>query len=77
MNIRCVCGNETTVAPGGNPGYILRDDSWFDREKEEIRCPKCKNTALPLELIKAGAEGEPIKVKVVPGRTIPKKTVWT
>ena len=51
MNIRCICGNETTINPGGRPGYILRDESWFDKGKSEIRCPKCKSTELPLELI--------------------------
>lgn len=73
MNIRCICGNETIISPGGKPGYILRDEGWFDKAKSEIRCPKCKSTTLPLELIDASG---PIKVRVVPGRTIPKKGFW-
>lgn len=73
MNIRCICGNETTINAGGRPGYILRDESWFDKAKNEIRCPKCKSTELPLELIDASG---PIKVQVVPGRTIAKKGFW-
>ena len=77
MNIRCVCGNETTVSPGGKPGYILRDEKWFDRAKGELRCPKCKSTMLPLELIDAGDEARPIKVKVEPGRTIAHKPAWS
>lgn len=77
MVIRCVCGNETTVSPGAKPGYYLRDEKWFDRDKSELRCPKCKSTSLPLELIDAGRAGDPIKVQVVPGRTIPKKFAWT
>lgn len=75
MNIRCICGNETIVTPGANPGYFLKDTSWFDAEKKEIRCPKCKSTQLPLELI--GADGDTVKVQVVPGRTITKKFSWS
>lgn len=77
MNIRCICGNEMTISPGGRPGYILRDDSWFDRETRELRCPKCKSTALPLELIDTGDGDRPVKVRVVPGRTIPRKGFWS
>lgn len=73
VNIRCICGNETTINPGGKPGYILRDESWFDKGKSEIRCPKCKSTELPLELIDGSG---PVKVQVVPGRTIAKKGFW-
>jgi len=73
MNIRCVCGNETTISPGGNPGYILRDESWLDRTTLELRCPKCKSAALPIELVDAGS---PVKVRLVPGRTIPKRSLW-
>lgn len=73
MNIRCVCGNETTVSPGGNPGYILNNEAWLDRNTLELRCPKCKSKELPLELIDGGT---PIKVRVVPGRTIPKPSLW-
>jgi len=74
VNIRCVCGNETIISPGGNPGYILRDDKWFDKKSNQLRCPKCNNTELPLELIDASG---PIKVQVVPGRTIAKKGFWS
>lgn len=74
MNIRCVCGNETTISPGARPGYFLWDDKWYDRDENIIRCPKCKSTELPLELL--DASGEVITVNVVPGRTIPKKAVW-
>lgn len=77
MVIRCICGNETHITPGANPGYFLSDDKWFDPEKSEIRCPKCKSTALPLEFIEGGSNGAPVKVRVVPGRTITKKTIWT
>lgn len=77
MVIRCICGNETSIVPGGRPGYFLRDESWFDRDSGELRCPKCKSTQLPLELLDAGQSGGPVKVSVVPGRTIPKKVAWT
>ncbi len=74
MVIRCVCGNETTISPGANPGYFLNDAAWFDAGKKELRCPKCKSVQLPLELIEAS--GDTIKVRVSPGRTIPKKYSW-
>ena len=74
MVIRCTCGNETVISPGANPGYTLTDNAWFDPAQEEVRCPKCKSNRLPLELI--SADGGAVKVRVVPGRTIPKKYSW-
>lgn len=64
------------MSPGGRPGYLLQDEAWFDREANEIRCPKCKSTSLPLELLDAGGGGRPVKVQVVPGRTIRNKGIW-
>ena len=76
MVIRCICGNECFLMPGGKPGYILKDNAWYDREANAVRCPKCKSTATPLEVLEATGSGQ-VKVKVVPGRTIQKKYVWT
>jgi len=76
MVIRCVCGNETHITPGAKPGYFLRDDASFDAQKKELRCPKCKSTALPLELLETRSNGA-IIVQVVPGRTIAKSPLWS
>lgn len=75
MNIRCVCGNETTITPA-YPDYILKDESWFDPKTEKLRCSKrnCASEQLPLELVDATG---PIKVRVVAGRTIAQKGFWS
>lgn len=76
MVIRCVCGNEMTITPGGRNGYLLTDETWYDQENNEVRCPKCKSNALPLEVADDGSSGQAITVRVVPGRTIANKGFW-
>jgi len=75
MMIRCSCGNETSLMPGGKPGYFLRDEAWYDKATGEVRCPKCKNAALPVQVIDASTS--PVKVQLVPGRSVPKPAFWS
>jgi len=55
VNIRCICGNETTIIAGGKPGYILRDESWFDKAKSEIRCLLAVQSMVLLVALVGGA----------------------
>jgi phage FluMu protein Com len=50
MNIRCRCGNEVIVSHGSE-SYLLRKLEWFDVEKGEVRCPKCRNNNLAITAI--------------------------
>jgi len=65
MNVRCFCGNETYVIHEAD-GNVLADEKWYDPEAKKLRCPKCENDVLPVELVEPPAEGERPRVTVDP-----------
>lgn len=69
MNIRCQCGNEVTVSPESEIAWL--DRAWYNAERGQLECPKCKEKTLPLplELVEAPEDG-PVKVKIDAFRTV-------
>lgn len=66
MNIRCSsCGNEILLSLGRDKNYMLFSREWYDAAEAKLRCPKCKNAALSLELAGEPAGEGPIRVRVI------------
>jgi DNA-directed RNA polymerase subunit RPC12/RpoP len=56
MHIRCTnCGANTNISTN-TQGAILRDLTWYDADTAQVRCPKCKNSVLPI--VAKGPVGE-------------------
>lgn len=69
MNVRCQCGNETNLLPDSE--YAWLDRTWYNEERNQLECPKCKEKTLPLpmEVVEVPEDG-PVKVKVDIYRTV-------
>lgn len=63
MNMRCACGNEVQLI-NDNEGTWL-DRTWYNEERNELECPKCKHKTLPLPVVLTDEVTEvgPIKVR--------------